>query len=202
MGILEYNPSITTDRPLVPISDLDLLLTAQFAVAWAGEGGDESRMGWWRTDLISEFGGEDLFRRLLPDTWEWAVLQAAREAARRHDLETRRRDHDPDRIVSLYNLGFDLDERVEERLQELKRSGTSPAEALPVLAELLGTDWDRTRFVDWIEAHGEVAHVTSPVGRRIRHDLPSDLRRLTHLLVAALAPLAEEYPLPHFRKSS
>jgi hypothetical protein len=59
-------------------SELDLLLTAQIAVAWAGEGhvGEEPRLGWWRSDLTSEFGGRDLFERLLPRTHCWAVLLA------------------------------------------------------------------------------------------------------------------------------
>ena len=77
-------------RPLhVVNSDLDLALTAQIAVAWAGEGGEEPRLGWWQTDLVSEFGGEDLLRRLLPKTYPWAMLQAVREAGRRKDEELR-----------------------------------------------------------------------------------------------------------------
>ena len=193
---------LTLQRQPVLASDLDLLLAAQLAVAWAGENGDEPRLGWWRTDLASEFGGEDIFRRLLPETWEWAVFQAAREAARRHDAELRRRDHDPDRVVSLYNLGFELDERLDERLQDLKRSGARPKEALPMLGELVEGGWDRNRFLDWIAAHGEANYVPAPVGRRIRGELPADLRQRTRYLVAALAPLQAEYPLPHFRKSS
>ena len=34
----------------------------QFAIAWNGEAGEERRLGWWRTDQYSEFGGEDDFR--------------------------------------------------------------------------------------------------------------------------------------------
>src|SRR3954463_4150117 len=107
-----------SDRVPIPTSDLDRILTAQLVVAWAGEGGEDKRLGWWRSDLVSEFGGKDLFRRLLPHTWPWAVLQAVREAARRKDAEFRRQDHNPDRILSLFSLGFELDERLEERLQD------------------------------------------------------------------------------------
>jgi len=103
----------------VPVSEVDFLLTAQVGVAWAGEGGEEPRLGWWRSDLASEFGGEDLFRRLLPSTWRWATLQGARAAAMRRDHEIRAHDHDPDRLLTLFNLGFEIDERVEERLQHL-----------------------------------------------------------------------------------
>ena len=109
----------------------------QLAIAWAGEAGEEPRLGWWRSDLTSEFGGEDLFQRLLPRTWRWATLQGAREAARRTDAEAREKDHDPDRILSLFRVGFEVDERLDERLQELKSSGKEPLVALPDLGKAL-----------------------------------------------------------------
>src|SRR3954447_16703041 len=108
-----------TGKAPITRADLDFVLTAQIALAWAGEAGEEPRLGWWRSDLTSEFGGEDLFRRLLPNTWRWATLQGAREAARRRDADIRSRDHDPDRILSLYRLGLEADERLDERLHEL-----------------------------------------------------------------------------------
>jgi hypothetical protein len=183
------------------MSDFDNALTAQLAVAWAGERGEESRLGWWRSDLVSEFGGQDQFRRLLPATWAWAVLQGAREAARRKDAELRQHDHDPDRIVSLFNLGFELDERLDERLQHLKRSGRAPAEALPGLADGIGTIWNRERFVDWAQRHDRTETTPTPVGRHIKGDPPVNLDRLVRVLVGALVPLADSYPLPHFRRA-
>jgi hypothetical protein len=147
-----------SERDPVPMSDIDMALTSQLVVAWAGEAGEERRLGWWRSDLVSEYGGEDLFRRLLPRTWRWAVLQSARETARREDAELRRQDNDPDRIVSLFSLGFDLDERIEERF--------------------------------------------APIGRRLKGSPPIALDQLVLKLVAGLAPAAESYPLPHFRRSS
>src|SRR5690606_27085265 len=86
-------------RAPLPISEIDFALTAQITVAWAGEGGEEPRLGWWRSDLVSEYGGKDLFRRLLPHTWQWAVLQAVREAARRKDAELRAKAHDSDHVL-------------------------------------------------------------------------------------------------------
>ena len=93
-----------------PISTslFDKILAVQLAVAWAGEKGEDPRLGWWRTDLISEFGGEDLFQRLLPHTWGWDVLQAAREAARRRDAAVRAKVHDPDRILAPFVLAHPL----------------------------------------------------------------------------------------------
>lgn len=184
----------------LPASELDSILTDQIVVAWAGEGGEESHLRWWRTDLISEFGGEDVFRRLLPKSWRWAVLQAALEAARRVDAAMRLQDHAPDHLLSLYHLGFSIDEQLGDRFQELKRSGTRPREALPGLELGLDEGFDRQRFLDWVAGHGEVEVAIAPAGRLIRGELPASPAVRVQRLVAALAPLAESFPLPHFRK--
>ncbi len=190
-----------THREPIPVSDLDRLLTAQILVAWAGEGGEEKRLAWWRSDMTSEYGGEDLFQRLLPNTWRWAVLQAAREAARRVDAELRGRDHDPDRIVSLFRLGFDLDERVEERFQDLKRAGAEPKVALPGLGQVMGEPWSCEGFLNWVQGHGGSEWVATTAGRNIQGSVPSGVDRLVDRLVGGLAPLSDAYPLPHFRRS-
>lgn len=187
-------------RAPVPLSDIDVALTAQIIVAWAGESGEERRMGWWRSDLVSEYGGEDLFRRLLPSSWSWAVLQGTRETARRKDADIRKQGHDPDRIVSLFSLGFELDERIEERLQDLKRIGQKPNEALPGLA-VIGEGWSRTRFIEWVDGHGNVETTATPVGRRLKGGPPDDLDHLVRKLIGGLAPIADAYPLPHFRRT-
>ncbi len=186
--------------PPIPAPTLDFILTAQFVVAWAGETGEEPRLGWWRSDLVSEYGGVDLFRRLLPDTWQWAILQAVREAARRHDAKLRRREHDPDRIYSLYNLGFELDELLDERLADLKREANPPQEALPGLREVMLEHWQPGAFTDWVAGHGDADHAASPVGRRLKGEPPSSPERAVRALVAALRPLGDDYPLPHFRR--
>ncbi len=190
------------DSPLLR-SELDAALTAQLLVAWAGEageGGASRRLGWWRSDLVSEFGGEDLFRRLLPNTWRWATLQAAREAARRRDAELRQQDHAPDDIVSLFALGFAVDERLEERLQDLKRASRAPVDALPGLA-MLQAPFSQAEFTAWVEAHGSVDATASPIGRRLKGDPPATLEPLFARLIAGLAPLGSSYPLPHFRRA-
>jgi hypothetical protein len=183
-------------------SEIDLLLTAQLAVAWAGEKGEDKRLGWWDTDLVSEFGGEDLFQQLMPHTWEWAVLQAAREAARRHDAELRQQDHDPDRILSLFNWGFVVDERLDERLADLKQSTQSPLVALPGLRDVIFENWDAKRFGEWIQCYGKEDCVPAPIGRRLKGEPPESRELIARRLVAALWPLVKEYPLPHFRRAS
>jgi hypothetical protein len=186
----------------IPNSTLDRILTAQLAVAWAGEAGEERRLGWWRTDLVSEFGGEDLFRRLLPGTWRWAVLQGAREAARRHDAARRSQEHDADRILSLFHLGAELDERLEERLRDLKRTGKAPTDVLSGLREVISEDWDQSAFAAWVSTHGEVGTVAAPAGRRLRGEAPGSMEQAIDKLIAGLVPLGPDYPLPHYRKSA
>ncbi|MGW3614524.1 BREX-6 system BrxE protein [Micromonospora sp. NPDC005163] len=194
------DPPAGNDRQPIPASEIDMALTSQLVVAWAGEAGEEGRLGWWRSDLVSEYGGEDLFRRLLPSTWRWAVLQGAREAARTMDAGVRHQDHDPDRLLSLFSLGFELDERIEERFQDLKRSSRLPEEALPGLA-IVSDGWDRNRFWDWVAGHGAPDGTTTPVGRRLKGSPPIALDQLVRKLIAGLAPESERYPLPHFRRT-
>ena len=213
MPMLELFPSrssAATERSAISSAELDLALTAQCVVAWAGEGGEERRLCWWRSDLLSEFGGIDLFQRLLPATWEWAVLQAAREMARRVDESLRRQHHTPDHILSLFSLGFDQDERIEERLQELKSSGRSPAQVLPGLSvlnpsapgqPLRETVWEPEAFRRWVARHGEVSFTLTPIGRRLTGAPPKPLGQQVQALVAGLAPLGDAYPLPHFERS-
>lgn len=184
-------------------SDVDLALTAQIAVAWAGEGGEEPRLCWWQTDLVSEFGGEDLLRRLLPKTYAWGMLQAVREAARRKDEDLRSKASNPDQLLTLYRFGFELDEQIEERLQAHKRSGRTPLDALPGLVEVLGTSlhesWNRAQFEQWVDAHGPVQKNVVPIGRLLKGAPPVGLDRIVQQLMAGLTPLGDSYPMPHFR---
>lgn len=191
----------TATPTLIPQAIIDSLLTAQLAIAWAGEGGEEPRLAWWKSDLKSEFGGEDFFRRLLPNSWEWAVFQAMREAARRRDAQLREQDHDADRILSLYCFGFEIDERVDERLLDFKRQGKPPLEALPGLQEVITETWDAGQFAEWLEGHGTAGFTTVPAGRRLKGKPPSPELTIRNL-VAAFQPLSEEYPMPHYRRSS
>ena len=117
----------------IPDETLDAILAMQLTIAWAGEGRcSPKRLGWWDTDLIDDAGGGDFFARLLPQTHAWASLEAVREAARRTDAKARGKMADPDKMRSLYFLGFEVDEQLGDRLAAHKRSGKKPAEALPL----------------------------------------------------------------------
>lgn len=201
---MRAQPTSQEDTSSLANPEVDLLLGAQIAVAWAGEAGEkgeQTRLGWWNTNLMFEYGGEDLFKRLLPQTWDWAVIQAVREAARRHDAAMRAKVHDPDSVVSLYRLGFTIDERVDERLMELERTGVAPSEALPRFSELMTEDWRQERFEEWVRSHGAAEFETAPAGRQLKGPPPASLEVTTKRLVAALDPLVERYPLPHFRRT-
>jgi hypothetical protein len=178
---------------------LDEILTLQLLVAWAGEGEtDPPRLGWWRTSMVEEFGGEDLFRRLLPHTWPWAVLEAVREAAKRVDARGREATSDADQLVSLFRLGFTLDEQLDDRFRALKRSGDDPQKALPGLKPLQSA-WDEASFAHWLSELGAGEHTGTPSGRRLTGAPPESPVVAARALCAALAPLADSYPAPYFR---
>lgn len=192
---------VKTEQTLeIATSVLDRILTAQFAVAWAGESGEDKRLGWWATDFCSEFGGEDLFRQMLPQSWAWATLQTVREAARRADARLRSDVHDEDVVLSLFNLGFALDERLEERLQTLKRQGHAPLDALPGLKGIIDLPWNQDSFKDWVSGHGKVTSENLPTGRRIRGTVPESPELMVEKLIAGLLPFSDSYPMPHYRR--
>ena len=184
------------------MADLNTILALQILVAWAGEAGDPPRLGWWRTDMVSEYGGEDLFKRLLPNTWKWATLQSVREAAIRTDADSRREAHDADTLVSLFGLGAETDRQLDERLSDLVRAEQDPTDALPFLAQWIGQPFDRAAFEAWLQQSGEPATTAAPVGRRLKGSLPEDVDTAVRSLVAALVPLSAAYPLPHYRSGS
>jgi hypothetical protein len=162
---------------LLPTSDagLDAILALQISVAWAGEARSQpKRLGWWQTDLADDAGGADLFARLTPRTHAWVTLEALREAARRVDDRTRRRSGAPDRLVTLYRLGFELDERLDERLGSHKARGISPERALPAPV-MLGPAFDRAAFEAWARGLAPPpATEDTPEGRRLRGNAPTD----------------------------
>jgi len=184
--------------------DIDTLLAAQIIVAWAGEKGDTDepsgrRLEWWRTELIGE-GAEYDLKELLPNTWHWAMLQSARYAAVLHDTSVRQKDHDPDRLLTLYSLGFEIDEKVDERLVQFKQNSEKLEEVLPDVATLVNSEWSEGKFLEWVKKHGKESTTSLPAGRRLKGKPPEALSETIKRLIAGLAPLADTYPMPHFRR--
>ncbi|HRA87366.1 MAG TPA: BREX-6 system BrxE protein, partial [Planctomycetaceae bacterium] len=109
--------------------------------------------------------------------------------------------HDADRIISLYCLGFEIDERADERLMEFKRTGTLPMDALPGLKDVISDEWNSDHFAEWLEEHGSVDSTKVPAGRRLKGQQPASLELTISHLVAGMHPLSDSYPLPHYRRS-
>ena len=182
------------------IETLDKILTLQLFVAWAGEGRSvPKRLGWWDTDLIDDAGGGDLLTRLAPRTHAWASLELVREAARRVDAKARGKHGDPDKLRSLYFLGFELDEQVTDRLAELKRQGKPPEDAL-LLDLKLSAKFDADRVAAVLSKSGKATFdKVPPVGRQLKGVAPTSPLAMVEKLAAALVPLSDEYPLPFFK---
>jgi hypothetical protein len=181
----------------IPDETLDAILAMQVTVAWAGEGRcSPRRLGWWDTDLIDEAGGGDFFARLLPQTHAWASLEAVREAARRVDAKARGKMADPDKMRTLFFLGFEIDEQLGDRLAAHKRSGRPPADALPITVPLTA-ELSKEKLASSLQG-GDVAFTTVPNGRQMKGKVPDAPDALVKRLAAALVPFADQYPLPFF----
>ena len=177
---------------------LDAILAVQVTVAWAGEGRCKPRrLGWWETDLIDEAGGGDFLARLLPQTHRWAALEAVREAARRTDAKARAKMADPDKMRTLFFLGFEVDEQLGDRFAAHKRSGHSPADVLPLPLPLTA-EFSKDKLVSAFQG-GDVAFTKVPNGRQLKGPRPDAADALVKRLAAALVPLHDEYPLPFYK---
>lgn len=183
-----------------PLTDatLDAILAIQFTVAWAGEGRrPRGRLGWWDTDLIDDDAGGDLLVRLLPQTHAWASLEAVREAARQTDAKARAKMAAPDSVRTLFFLGFEADEQLNDRLASLKREGRPPAAALPLPLPLT-TDFSKEKLAAALTHHA-ASFTVMPGARQLKGPLPRSPDAMVGQLAAALFPLVDQYPLPFFK---
>ncbi len=178
----------------------DIILSLQLMAAWAGEGMSEpKRLDWWQTDLADEEGGGDLFSRLFPRTHLWASLEAVRKAAIHIDSQARLAMAKPDQLRTLFFWGFDMDEKLNERLLHHKNKLISPAKALPLLA-CIYAPFDKEKFEEAIHLPGQtVKYKIAPGGREITDQLPDAPELKAKHLTAALLPLGDRYPVPFFR---
>ncbi len=180
-------------------STLDTILAIQVTVAWAGEARCQpKRLGWWQTDLIDEKGGGDLLKRLLPRTHAWAGLEPVREAARRVDARGRLAMAEPDRVRTLFFWGFDMDERLAERLARHKRESATPSDTLPLVIPL-GSAFSAEMLGTALAFDGAPAYDVDPGGRQLKGRVPDSPEQVARALAVALLPLAERYPLPFYR---
>jgi hypothetical protein len=173
---------------------IDAILAMQLTIAWAGEG---RRLAWWDTDLIDEAGGGDFLARLLPQTHAWASLEAVREAARRTDAKSRGKMADPDRLRTLFFLGFEADEQIGDRLSALKREGRTPTASLPLPLPLT-SDFSKEKLIGVLRS-GDASFNIVPGGRQLKGVKPDAPEVVVSCLAAALVPLADQYPLPFYK---
>lgn len=180
--------------------DLDQILALQFSVAWAGEsGGDPRRLGWWQSDLIDGETGGDLFARLLPRTHEWAGLSLARRCAVRVDAAALSHLSAGERVLTLFHLGFEVDERLCDRVAEHRRHRRSPKEVLRDRLDI-GYEWSTGAFAKRLAALGTPKVEVTTAGRRLKAKTLAPLEAARQL-AAALLPLPEKYPLPYLEAS-
>lgn len=176
-------------------SQIDEILAIQVLVAWAGEAlCVPRRLGWWRTDLVDGAGGGDLFRRLTPRAPKWAALGAVRAAAIRVERAIRTSLPDADSLQSIFHLGFEVDERLEDRLAQHRRAGQGPEESLP-----LGLDLDAPFNPEVFSrriAPEPGKYEVMPRARLVSVRPDADLVHVVSQLAAALLPLSGAYPFP------
>lgn len=180
-------------------STLDHILTWQVLVAWAGEGHcDPVRLGWWRTDLVDEYGGGDLFQRIFPKTHSWASLEAVRQAAIQTDQDNRMKMAQPDRIQTLFFWGFSMDEQLSDRLAEHKQRSDAPEDCLKLPMDF-NQEFSRLKFEECMHLNSTVKLNIVPDGRELlgMGTLSPELQ--VQNLVSALLPLSERYPMPFYR---
>lgn len=186
--------------------ELDEILAIQFAIAWIGEGGDEPRLNWWNTEVMSSFGGYDNLRELVPYSAKWLGFKTIREAARRVDEGLRLRASEPGNIYTLFRLGFELDEQLDYRLGELVQRKAS----LPALLKRVGwledpvqQEWRPDVVESWLKELVDKKMETKKesIGRRLVGGAPESVLLRMQCLASALLPLSESYSLPHYRIS-
>jgi hypothetical protein len=171
----------------------DAILALQLSVAWAGEtAGDPPRLGWWKSDLVDPEGGGDLFTRLVPKTAPWASLTLVREAARRIDEASRNKLANPDAVWTLFHFGFEIDERLSDRLAWHRQHQHDPK-------QVLGPDFligsDPKALEAMLTGKGKPKVTLTPAGRKVAITQASPIEAAS-LLAAALLPLAPTYPMP------
>jgi hypothetical protein len=182
-------------------NSLDQILAIQIAIAWAGE---KDRLSWWNSEVTNEFGGFTQLLDLTPSSASWLSLKTVREIAKRMDKKARRTANDADNIYTIFRLGFEIDEQLDQRLTDLIHSDSSQKTLLKHvgwLSEPNEQDWDAEDFTNWLRGlvgdRGQ--HKDEPLGRRIVGEASEDLVERISKLANHLWPLTDTYTIPHYK---
>lgn len=140
-----------------------------------------------------------MLARLLPRTHQWAGLSLARRAAGRVDALGRQHLAAPDRVRTLFHLGFEIDEQLCDQVARYRRQ---EAQAREVLFDrfAIGYPWSLDAFTAYLQRLPAVKIKETAAGRRITTKAKSAVEQV-RLLAAALLPLKAQYPLPYFEAS-
>lgn len=177
---------------------LDLILSFQMIVAWAGEGLSEPpRLGWWRTDMVDKQGGGYLLEELVPRTHQWASLEAAWRAAIQADRQKRQDMAKPDAVRTLFFWGFSVDEQLADRLREHKQSQACPAQVLPLRMDIEKA-FNPEAFEIALRIDSMPQYKVVPSGRQITEPMLGGHGGCAEKLMAALLPLTDHYPMPFY----
>lgn len=200
MSFIQTDTGTEQLKSKIAPEELDVVLMLQLFISWAGEGlTDPPRLGWWSTQLLDEWGGEDLFKRLLPRTFEWALLEATRKATIQQDRQKRTNLAQSDRVRTLFFWGFDIDEKLEERLSFYKQNGSKPENVLNFPLDLR-KEFETKAFEQAIQSLcSKTTYKIVPEGREIKELIPESLAEAAKNLVSGLIPLADKYPMPFYR---
>jgi hypothetical protein len=104
---------------------------------------------------------------------------------------------DPDKMRTLFFLGFELDERLGDRLHALKVAGRPPVEALSLPLPLTA-DFSKEKLSAALGG-GDVPFTVVPGGRQLKGKRPDAPEAVVARLASALMPFADQYPLPYFK---
>ena len=200
MSFIQTDSCTTKLRTAIAPEELDIVLMLQCLVGWAGEGlTDPPRLNWWSTQLLDEWGGEDLFKRLLPRTFEWALLEATRKVAIQADRRKRTSLAQPDRVCTVFFWGFEIDEKLEERLLLHKQNCSQPYDVFD-FPLVLKKDFEEKAFEQAVQKLNlEVKYKIVPEGREIKGEIPESIADAAKNLVSGLIPFSDKYPMPFYR---
>lgn len=200
MSFIQTDSDTTKLETAIAPEELDVVLMLQCLVGWAGEGlTDPPRLNWWSTQLLDEWGGEDLFKRLFPRTFEWALLEATRKVAIQLDRRKRTSLAQPDCVCTLFFWGFGIDEKLEERLILHKQNRNQPYDVLNFPLDLR-EEFEEKAFKEAIQSlNSEIAFKIVPEGREIKQTIPESIADAAKNLISGLIPISGEYPMPFYR---
>jgi hypothetical protein len=115
------------------------------------------------------------------------------------DAAGRAKHGDGDKLRTIFFLGFDLNEKLGDRLAVHKRDRRVPEDVLTFPFPLAGK-FPQVAVAQFLATDGPAAfEKVPPIGRRLKGTIPKGPDRLVAVLAAALLPPTDQYPMPFHR---